>query len=553
MNSLTDQQLLRDYAERRSEASFAELVRRHVDFVYSAALRMVRDAHLAEDVTQSIFVALSKNAGQLTDRPVLSGWLHRTAQNLAANAVRTEVRRRNREQEAVAMNELLAHESDAAWENIALHLDAALGELSEPDRDALLLRYFERKSAREMAQTLGTSEEAAQKRVNRAVERLREFFSKRNVTIGASGLTVLISTNAVQAAPIDLIAVVSSAVSLAGTAVQTSTAIAATKTIAMTTLQKTLAATTVTILVGVGGYEALLVSRLREQNQTLRQQQAPLAGQVQRLQREKDETANRLSALADEMQRGKGNSTELLKLRNEVGMLRQQSALNQANAKTPGQTMAKLMSDSSAIELARVQIQQKVKDWYTPLTKSLNLSPETTGQLFKLITDTELKKKAMYAQLLSGDVDAETALQNRDNAKAETKRQIAELLGDSGYAQFDQFNRDAAAYELVKGLNKELDDKALNDDQSKRIMALFAAEPAIPIDDMDLFRSKESLDALFQTLVDRGHHDLQKAASFLTPEQLAAAYSIQSNYFNTIKTQLTLGQQLVNGTSRRRN
>src|SRR6266581_674620 len=111
MKSLTDQQLLRDYSEHRSEAAFAELVGRHVDLVYSAALRMVRDAHLAEDVTQGTFVALAQNAWQLTDRPVLSGWLHRTAQNLAANVVRTDVRRRAREQEAAAMNEL--HEPDA--------------------------------------------------------------------------------------------------------------------------------------------------------------------------------------------------------------------------------------------------------------------------------------------------------------------------------------------------------------------------------------------------------------------------------------------------------
>src|SRR5438093_2162221 len=103
MNSLTDQQLLRDYTERRSEAAFAELVRRHVDLVYSAALRMVRDPHLAQDVAQGAFVALAQNALQLTDRPVLSGWLHRTAQNLAANTIRSDVRRRAREQEAVAM------------------------------------------------------------------------------------------------------------------------------------------------------------------------------------------------------------------------------------------------------------------------------------------------------------------------------------------------------------------------------------------------------------------------------------------------------------------
>src|SRR5207249_11759078 len=185
---------------------------------------MVRDPHLAEDVAQGAFVALAQNARQLTDRPVLSGWLHRTAQNLAANTIRSDVRRRAREQEAVAMNEL--HEPDAVWEQIAPHLDNALGELSEADRDALLLRYFERKSAREMAQTLGTSEEAAQKRVSRAVERLREFFTKRGFTVGSSGLVVVISANAVQAAPVGLAVTISSAAALTGIAFQTTTAIA---------------------------------------------------------------------------------------------------------------------------------------------------------------------------------------------------------------------------------------------------------------------------------------------------------------------------------------
>jgi DNA-directed RNA polymerase specialized sigma24 family protein len=114
VNSLSDQQLLRSYAQHRAEAAFAELVRRHVDLVYSAALRMVRDAHLAEDVPQGAFVALAQNASQLSGRLVLSGWLHRTAQNLASKSVRTEVRHRAREQEAVTMNDL--HEPDTAWD-----------------------------------------------------------------------------------------------------------------------------------------------------------------------------------------------------------------------------------------------------------------------------------------------------------------------------------------------------------------------------------------------------------------------------------------------------
>src|SRR5262249_13593407 len=162
--------------------------RRYVDLVYSAGLRMVRDTSLAQDVTQAVFLALAQNARQLEKHPVLSGWLHRTARNLASKTVRSEVRRRAREQESAAMNNPHSTESGDVWEQIAPHLDSALDELNDSERHAVLLRFFERKSAREMAQVLNTSEEAAQKRVNRAVERLRESFVKRGVTVGASGL-----------------------------------------------------------------------------------------------------------------------------------------------------------------------------------------------------------------------------------------------------------------------------------------------------------------------------------------------------------------------------
>jgi len=326
VNSLTDQQLLRDYLARRSDAAFAELVRRHVDLVYSAALRMVCDAHLAKDVTQGAFVALAQNARQLAEHPVLTGWLHRTAQNLAANAVRSDVRRRAREQEAAAMNQLLANESDANWENIAPHLDAALGELNEAERNAVLLRYFEKKSAREMAEILGTSEDAAQKRVSRAVEKLREFFAKRKITVSAGGLTILISANAVQSAPVGLAAAISAA-TLAGTAVSTSTLIAATKTIAMTTLQKTLVTAAVAVLAGAGIYEARQAAQLREQNQTLQQQQALLTEQIQQLQNSFADATNRLAGLLAEnsLLKSNPNQAELLRLRGEVSALRNEA------------------------------------------------------------------------------------------------------------------------------------------------------------------------------------------------------------------------------------
>src|SRR6266702_87258 len=257
---------------------------------------MVCDSHLAEDVSQCVFAALAKNAGQLVERRVLSGWLHRTTQNIAAQTVRSEVRCRAREQEAAAMNEL--QESNAIWEQISPHLDHGLGELNEPDRDALLLRYFEGKSAREMAQILGISDEAAQKRVSRAVERLREFFVRRGVTLSASGLVVVIAANAVQSAPVGLAVAISAVSVLAGAALQTSTAIAATKVIAMTTLQKTVIGATLAVAVGTGVYEARQNSRLREQVQSLEQQQAPLSEQVQQLTRERDDAIKRLAILS---------------------------------------------------------------------------------------------------------------------------------------------------------------------------------------------------------------------------------------------------------------
>src|SRR5487761_2197001 len=203
------------------------------------------------------------------------------------------------------------------WTQIEPLLDDAMAALDETDRSAILLRYFENKSLREVGEALGTNDDAAQKRVSRAVEQLREFFLKRKVTIGAGGLAVVISANAVQAAPVGLATAISTTAILAGTAVHTSTVIAATKAIAMTTLQKAIIGSTLAAAAGTGIFEAHQASRLREQNQTLQQQQASMAEQVQQLQRERDAATNRVASLADELAKAKSNNLELMKLRGE--------------------------------------------------------------------------------------------------------------------------------------------------------------------------------------------------------------------------------------------
>jgi RNA polymerase sigma factor (sigma-70 family) len=318
VNDHTDGQLLQIYVGSRSEPAFATLVQRHLDFVYSAAVRMVRDPHLAQDVTQGVFVALAQNARQLMERPVLSGWLHRTTQNIAAQAIRTDVRRRAREQEAAVMKELLTAEPDATWEQISPHLDNALSALAEADRDALLLRYFDRKSAQEMAGLLGITSEAAQKRVNRAVDRLRELFSKQKITIGAGGLMALISANAVQSAPVGLATTISATAILAGASA--STILTAIQTTAMTTLQKTLVALALATTAGAGIFEAHQAAQWRGQNQSLTQQ-------VAQLQTDSESLSNRLANANDSAasQLTDAQFNELLKLRGEVGVLRRQA------------------------------------------------------------------------------------------------------------------------------------------------------------------------------------------------------------------------------------
>jgi RNA polymerase sigma factor (sigma-70 family) len=314
----SDLDLLRQFARENSQDAFTEIVRRHVNLVYSAALRQVRSPQLAEEVAQSVFTDLARNAGKLNSETILTAWLYSVTRRTAIDVIRKESRRRLREQIAVEMNDMNATAND--WTQIEPLLDDAMAALDETDRSAILLRYFENKNLREVGESLKISDDAAQKRVSRAVERLREFFSKQKITIGASGLAILISANAVQSAPIGLAATISATAILAGTAVHTSTIIAATKTIAMTTLQKTFIAAALTAAIGTGIYEAHQNSQLQNQVQMLQQQQVPLAEQIQQLQQERDDATNQLAALEAENERlqSSQNTTELLKLRGEV-------------------------------------------------------------------------------------------------------------------------------------------------------------------------------------------------------------------------------------------
>jgi len=200
MQELDDNALLHEYVENDSEEAFAALVKRHVNKVYSVALRHTRNPHSAEEITQAVFVILAKKSAHLGKKVVLSGWLYETSRLTAVTFIRSEIRRARREQEAHMQNFLNKNEADV-WPQIAPLLDMAMAGLSETDRHAVVLRFFDGKSIKEVGAALGASEDAAKMRLTRAVEKLRGFFTKRGIVLPASVLTTTISANSVQAAP----------------------------------------------------------------------------------------------------------------------------------------------------------------------------------------------------------------------------------------------------------------------------------------------------------------------------------------------------------------
>jgi RNA polymerase sigma factor (sigma-70 family) len=204
MQVMDDMTLLREYAARGSEAAFEELVSRRVNFVYSAALRQVRDPHLAGEITQAVFIILAQKAGRISEKTILTGWFFRTTRFAALAQMRAEAKRRQRELEVQMQSEFQSPAPDEIWNQMSPLLDEALASLGEKDRQAVLLRFFENKSLAEVGNKLGMGEDTARKRVSRALEKLNRYLAKRGVNSTTAIIAGEISANSIQAAPVAL-------------------------------------------------------------------------------------------------------------------------------------------------------------------------------------------------------------------------------------------------------------------------------------------------------------------------------------------------------------
>ncbi len=308
--------MLRDYVESGSEAAFRGLVERYIDFVYSTALRVVNgNRQLAEDISQTVFVNLARQAETLSKEVMIGGWLHQHTFHVATKAIRSDRRRLSRERKAAEMN-TLNDQSSTELKQLRLILDEAITHLAIEDRTAILLRFFDQRDFHSVGQALGSTEHAARMRVNRALEKLHLLLKNRGVSLSIAALASAISAEAAIAAPTGLAATISGA---ALTTAAAGTALPLLKLITMTKIKIGIAGAVV-----VAAATASFViqdqarARLRYQDQYLRSQSERLAAA---------ETENkRLSSLlAGASQPGANNLDELLRLRREAAALRAQT------------------------------------------------------------------------------------------------------------------------------------------------------------------------------------------------------------------------------------
>jgi RNA polymerase sigma factor (sigma-70 family) len=396
MQDRSDAQLLLEYAERSEEAAFREIVQRHTDFVYSAALRQTESPEQARDVTQSVFTDLARKAKALSEKLApessLAGWLYRSTRFAALKGLRSDRRRVAYERQAMEHVATFA-EPAPDWGNVRPLLDEAMTGLSDEERDALLLRFFKNNDFRTVGHALGISDDAAQKRVSRALEKLREQLSRRGIQTSAGALSVVITANAVQAAPVGLAAAVSSAALVPAAGL--TTGLTATKILAMTTLQKTLITAAVAVAVGAGIYEGSQAARLRTTVETLRQQQAPLADQIAQLTKARDDANNALAAAREENDRHRENSSDLAKLRAKLAQMendsREFSKLKSTIA--DDKTLTSVVSWKQRVDQLRARLEQ---------------TPESKVPELQLVTEEDWLNAARGK--LESDVDYRRAL-----------------------------------------------------------------------------------------------------------------------------------------------
>jgi len=546
MPDASDMELAGQFVCQHSEAAFAELVRRHLNLVYSVALRFTGNPEDAQDVAQAVFITLAKKAAGLRDRAVLSSWLYETTRLTAAGYLRTRSRRQVREQEAYMQSTL--NESDAAgiWPQLVPHLEAAMSRLGKHDRTLLALRFYENKSGAEAALLLGIREDAAHKRTARALAKLRRFFNQRGISITVPALAAAISANAVQAAPAGLAATIS-ATAISGTTITTAAALAATKAIAMTTLQKTIITTALLAAAGAGIYEAKQAADARAETQRLHQQQAPLTEQLSQLKTDNERLSRQVAQAKDSQALSQAQRNELLKLRAKSTLAQTDSRELAKLKSTLAQQTGKMpdFAKNAFTAAAQKAIEERALTRLTRMKEMLNLTEDQAQAISNIMTNNSQRQAQRGLDMFMGKLTREQALAE-SRALDDLEAQIKALLTPEQLAAYPEYQqaeiRTAADTSATSAARRIANKFSLPQDQQEQLRALLyamnlkQATGAHSEQAMAEARRSGNLAELARMDVElkkaRLEEELKILAGFLSPQQLTAYRQEETDRIN---------------------
>jgi RNA polymerase sigma factor (sigma-70 family) len=531
-----DMRLLQEYATGRSEQAFTALVARHINLVYSAALRSVNNPHQAEEITQAVFVILARKARALRRGTVLSGWLYQTARLTAANFIRTEMRRHQREQQAHLQSTMNDPEPEA-WTQVGPLLEEAMAQLNERDRDAIVLRFFEGKALKEVGHALGTSEDAAKMRVSRALDKLRDFFHRRGITVPAGALAAAISGNSIQAAPAGL------AASVAAGAVQTAALSASTLTLVKGAIHLMTSAK-ISVAIGVTAAAAIIALQAHQvsiQKQTVKQLEAQGAQYARTSRAQRAEIARLQEQNAFIAKTMAGKERDVAQARARVSAAFEAKAAATAAAGAKGNSLAAMFKDPDMLKSMRPMQLATTKMMYAPLVKQLNLSPDQADKFYNIIVDNGLKAVEAMQSGNPGAVDPKAM-----------EAGLQALLGDAGFAQYKDYTQnDMAGQSTLMAMKNDFADNPLSDTQQQQLLqAMKTARQSVTANNPPDTSPASISDKLamegqaMQQQEQINQSVLQQAAAFLSPEQLQTLATSQSNMIAMQKAMLPMMQKM---------